>query len=453
MRDQVDVSRQALSASLRLDWQMSRGRLIGFLLLAGLLTRFAFFGWPTSSIIDEVYFARYVSSYFTHQYYFDVHPPLARLLVAGFAAWFDFEPVPYDTDWRQEYTDGNYLILRFLPGAFGVVFPVVIFLLAERLWRDRRLAFFIAALVVLENAVITQSRLLFWEVFQLTFGFLGLLFYCHFRHSGRMVHLALTGLCAGAAVSVKWTGISFVALPLAIETIDCLRGRLRWWRLLRCGAVILSLAATIYASAFYVHFSLLPLSGPGDAFMSREFQSGLAGNRHATDPPRAQMGFLAKLTEINGEMYRTNKRMRDHPFGSRWYQWPLGEKAVGYWRQGALNIKLQPNRVVWWSATLSMVLLAGLLVARRELWADYRVWMLAGGFLGNWLPFASIGRVMFLHSYFMALIFSLMTLGWVLSELPWTRDRYTWFLAPAAVGYLATLHLTYGIPPMLSGSP
>jgi len=34
----------------------------------------------------------------------------------------------------------------------------------------------------------------------------------------------------------------------------------------------------IYLSFFYIHFALLPTSGPGDSFMSPAFQETLSGN-------------------------------------------------------------------------------------------------------------------------------------------------------------------------------
>ena len=84
--------------------------------------------------------------------------------------------------------------------------------------------------------------------------------------------------------------------------------------------------------------------------MSQEFRMGLEGNRYTENQQaEPQLSFVQKFGELNRRMYLTNQRMRDHPYGSKWYQWPLGEKAVGYWRRGELDIAMQPNLVVWWA--------------------------------------------------------------------------------------------------------
>ena len=117
-----------------------------------------------------------------------------------------------------------------------------------------------------------------------------------------------------AALSVKWTAAGFVVLPLLVDGVDCLHRRLslRHWQ--RNASVVLSTAFVVYAASFYVHFALLPLSGKGDAFMSKAFQAELIGNKYAGDDSLPRLNFLEKFLELNAEMYRTNQRMRDHPY-------------------------------------------------------------------------------------------------------------------------------------------
>ena len=61
---------------------------------------------------------------------------------------------------------------------------------------------------------------------------------------------------------------------------------------------------------------------------------------------------------------------------------------------------MQPNLVVWWAGSLSMLLLVAAAVLRPKNWRDPLLWFLLAGYAMNWLPFALIPRVMFLHSYF-----------------------------------------------------
>ena len=47
-----------------------------FLLLAVLsfTVHFAFLSYPAQVVFDEVHFGKFVAGYFTHQYFFDIHP-------------------------------------------------------------------------------------------------------------------------------------------------------------------------------------------------------------------------------------------------------------------------------------------------------------------------------------------------------------------------------------------
>lgn len=426
----------------------SHAQPVCILLLLALLTRFAFFGWPTSSIIDEIYLGNYFSAYFTHEFYMDVHPPLAKLITAGFAALVDFAPIPFGTHWKQQYTDYNYLVLRFLPAVLGTLLVLIVYFLVFRICRNRKLAFLIALLAVFENALVTQSRSLFWENYLLVFGFGSIWAYLRFREHQRTSDLLLTAALAGAAVSVKWIGLSFVAIPVLMDGLELLARRIRLTVWLKTALGMAAAAMLIYSSAFYLHFSLLTHSGPGDPFMSRDFQAQLEGSKYAGDPGLRSLSFADKLVELNLEMYRTNQRMSDHPFGSPWYQWPLGKKAVGYWHEGDLHVRLHPNLVVWWAASASILALIVLMVIGRIPPGDKAAWLILVGYFINWLPFAWIGRVMFIHSYFSAFLFSLLALAHVMSAVPEQRRPDGILAGLAFIGFLATCHLTYGLPPM-----
>ena len=52
----------------------------------GIISRFAYLNWPAEVIFDEVHFGKFVSGYIRGIYFFDIHPPLAKLLLALFAA-------------------------------------------------------------------------------------------------------------------------------------------------------------------------------------------------------------------------------------------------------------------------------------------------------------------------------------------------------------------------------
>ncbi|MFN7088533.1 MAG: phospholipid carrier-dependent glycosyltransferase [Candidatus Paceibacteria bacterium] len=48
----------------------------------GLITRFLFIWNPPEVVFDEVHFGKFLYAYFTGEYYFDIHPPLGKLILA-----------------------------------------------------------------------------------------------------------------------------------------------------------------------------------------------------------------------------------------------------------------------------------------------------------------------------------------------------------------------------------
>ncbi len=60
-------------------------------LAAGVLTRFYHLSQPSQVVFDEVHFGTQASYYITGLYYYDVHPPLGKMILAlaGWLAGYD----------------------------------------------------------------------------------------------------------------------------------------------------------------------------------------------------------------------------------------------------------------------------------------------------------------------------------------------------------------------------
>ncbi|WP_263147866.1 phospholipid carrier-dependent glycosyltransferase [Pseudomonas sp. RIT-PI-AD] len=420
---------------------------LALLLAAALASRFLLFGHPRSAVIDEVYFAEYLSSYLTGDFYFDIHPPLARLLIAGFAASFGCKPVPFGTPWNLEYPDQDYLVLRFLPGLVGSLLPLLGYGLFLRLFRRRRLAFFGAGLLLLDNALLVQSRFLFFDVFLLAAGFASLLCYLYHRERGGWGWLLTSAVLAGAAVSVKWVALPFVLLPVALDYLGFMLGERRLRSVLKTAVAMLAGGVSLYLLVFAVHLHLLPHSGPGNAYVSPAFQQTLEDSPYAGRDDIQPLSFFGRLVELHQAMYAANQRMGGHPYSSRWYQWPLNEKPLAYWRQGEVDIALKGNSLLWWAGSASVALLGLILALKPALWRDPVASLALLGYLANWLPFALIDRVMFIHHYLPALIFSVIALGWLVARVPWLARHAPWLLLPFALGFVAQAPQSYGLAP------
>lgn len=88
----------------------------------------------THHSFDEVHFGKFAAHYITREYYFDVHPPFAKLLF-GLAGWF----VGFDGQFNFEnigdsYTENHvpYVGMRLLPAILGsLTIPIVYGIMKE----------------------------------------------------------------------------------------------------------------------------------------------------------------------------------------------------------------------------------------------------------------------------------------------------------------------------------
>jgi dolichyl-phosphate-mannose--protein O-mannosyl transferase len=72
--------------------------------------------------------------------------------------------------------------------------------------------------------------------------------------------------------------------------------------------------------------------------------------------------------------------------------------------------------------------------------------LILGGFLLNWLPFISIGRVMFLYHYMVALIFAILALAHIIDENKYRNKIFAVLIILNAAAFIFFAPLTYGLP-------
>ncbi len=411
------------------------------LVIASLVTHFLFFGYPSAVVFDEVYTGSFVSRYSTGEYYFDVHPPLAKLLEKFFG---DMIGASYNVDFSAigNTLPWGVILLRLLPLLAGVLLPLVIYYICRYLNFSKIASFTAGALVILENSLLVQARFILFDNIMLLFGFLATLLYLIYlcRQSKKSLVILSALLCAGA-FSIKWTGLAF---PLLIMIAEIVRVK----KVKECAkffAVYAGIGAIFYISIFATHFAYLDRSGPGDAFMTDRFQKTLVGSAHADDTTLKPKGFFGKFIELNVEMLAANKTLTvKHDYSSMWYTWPIMQRPIFYWQEPVVNgvgsyIYFLGNPIIYWLGALSII---GLFFFYRKKVALF----IFSGFLVNFLPFIFIGRVMFLYHYEAALIFSIIALIFLIDQGKYKKVIFPVLVCACLISFLYFSPLTYGLP-------
>jgi dolichyl-phosphate-mannose-protein mannosyltransferase len=326
---------------------------------------------------------------------------------------------------------------------------------------------------LLDNALLVMSRVILPDIFLIVFGLGAVSAYLAARsRSGkwRWVFLALSALLAGAAASVKWTGLSGLGVVLAAWFVDWVVAGRPVRQLLTEGALLVVIASAVYVASWGVHFGLLMHSGPGDPFMSTEFRMQLPGNsRYSPAAPR--LSLIAKISDAHHAIRYGNGSLQNasHPYASPWYTWPVMKHPVGLWQQDSTQTATSPhtmlillgNPVVWWSALIGAAIgLVGFFARRaRFTGKEFGFFVLLFGLLLNYLPFVGITRLMYLYHYLFPLVYLIAfavyaggaTLGWMKDDTaPWvwtsrgSAALYGGLILLMAIGFVYFAPFTFG---------
>ncbi|EME32480.1 dolichyl-phosphate-mannose-protein mannosyltransferase [Galdieria sulphuraria] len=310
------------------------------LTLLSFLTRFYRLDEPPAVVFDEFHFGKFVTWYFTGEYFFDIHPPLGKLFLylggtlGKFKTGFLFDAI------GAEYGETKFYVLRSVSGLFGTLSVPFMYLLCRVFGLSVESSILGSSLVLFDFMSLIESRLILVDSQLQFFCIVSLLSAFMLWNScpktwSRMFWLIMTAMLSGFAISIKWTALatpgaiaiaSFFGLFLMSRPLDL-------WECALAGLVGL----ITYVIPFYIHFRMLPLSGTGDAFMSVEFQKTLKGSPYY-DPIFPPESFWKNFLYLNKEMLRANSAIKErHPWESKWYEWPLNLRGLLYYTEELEN--------------------------------------------------------------------------------------------------------------------
>ncbi len=460
-----------------------RFKLLLVILALAAATQFMWLSYPRQVVFDEVHFGKFVTAYCcTGERFFDIHPPHAKLLVAGAAKLAGYEGDLSFSNIGQRYGAVSPIGLRAVPALMGMLLPLVIFILLRQLGAGQAAAFLGSMMVIFDNALTVQNRVISLDGVLLVAVFGCLSAYLGMEKSFRKSpfhwqrwawRACAAGALAGLAVGAKFTGLvaaGVLAVILAWRVLNVSSYKM----LARYLAVALLIAAsglTVYGAGWALHFALLTQSGPGDAWRVPQWDEGWL-----------PVTFVKETIELHRIMFDANYNLEaTHPDASRWWSWPYVGTPVFYWTQSGgegrvASIYFLGNLVVWWSiGALLIISLLGMcysfLYRRskqiRDFFAAYKleslkrlgsdgynkaVFIPLAGYIISYVPLARVPRALFLYHYLTPLLFALLAgLLWLdgtgffrKGSLMKQPPYYYVLLGAAAAMFLVFSPLTYG---------
>lgn len=303
-----------------------------------------------------MHFGGFASNYLRREYFFDVHPPLGKLLIAGAGYLFGFDgSFSFDMIGRSYITtSAPYVALRTLMVVLGVGSIALSYASLMEMGLSVTSAGLAAGLQGFDNALTVQSRFILLDSILIFFISGAVYAWIRFRQQRSRpfapqwwLWLCLTGASIGAATSVKMVGL-FTVGAIGVATVVDLWELADWRRrnsdatfkkhfLCRALALI-ALPVLIYVATFYVHFTVLTKTGPGDEYMSAEFQAMLEGNELHGKSRLVYYGHTMRLKSRVEDIYlhsHPHKYPREHEDGKISSE---GQQVTGYPAADANNL-------------------------------------------------------------------------------------------------------------------
>ena len=223
---------------------------------------------PDSVVFDEVHFGGFATRYLLRQYYFDVHPPLGKMLIAGIA-WLggfngDFEFAKIGDSYAATHVP--YLWMRSVMATLGSLSIVLATATLIELQIPSFYVWMAGLMMTIDTALITQTRFILLDAL-LMFGVMASVYtwtkFRGLRHRAFSLDwwtwLSLCGASLGLTLGTKMVGLFTVAL-IGIATLvdlwelgDKKRGmkeRVFWKHFAARFACLAMIPLTIYISSF-----------------------------------------------------------------------------------------------------------------------------------------------------------------------------------------------------------
>ena len=261
--------------------------------LCSFVTRFHTIELPPRVAWDETHFGKHANHYINGNFFFDIHPPLGKMLIAlvgymtGYQGTFSFkEP-------GLVYEDEFYIPIRIFCASLGTLIIPLVFETVWTLTASLHAALIASFLVIFDTGTLTLTQYILLDS-PLLFFIMSAVLSVTKLHSlfsptpsiRWYMWMAMTGFSIACAFGVKWVG-AFTVVYVGIITIKEL-----WDLLGDLNTSIMEIVAhflirvllliilpiVVYSGFFAVHFILLDKSGEGDGFFSSRFQTALIGN-------------------------------------------------------------------------------------------------------------------------------------------------------------------------------
>ena len=394
----------------------------------GLILRLWNLDSPKGKVFDEIYYATNAESLLQNGIEIDsksglaqfiVHPPTGKWLIAIGIKLFGYN----EFGWR------------FAAAIIGSISIILMYFTAKKLFNNKLLSVFATALISLDGLHLVHSRIALLDIFLLFFIQIAVLAFLHSKYW-------ISALSLGLACSVKWSGLYvLIALAFYVLVLDIRRNHY-------LGSQF-PIREMIRKSLFFrfLQFGIFPVVIYVASWFSW-FVTNTGWDRNYSSNP------LFSLWHYHSEILNFHTKLtEEHPYSANPWSWLIQGRPTSFFYEtpkscgGAScsqEILALGTPILWWAATLALIVTIGYWVSKREWQAEILLVVIGASYL-PW--FAIQERTMFSFYAVAFEPFLLLTVVYLLSKIVRYQRRIAIiFTAIVLVNFLYFLPIFLGLP-------
>lgn len=424
------------------------------LLLFNIATHYQNLARHNILIFDEWYHAKFAWNYLNGVPFFDIHPPLGKLMIA-WGMWINEHLNPFSPDifTVDTFTDRdgynpdfrvNTWGARWLTALFGVMLPFVMGIFAYSWTVDKRLMVITTIISSCDGLMLAESRLSLINIFIPVFGFASLtcfLWWSNPRLASPQWLLWCGSILMGCCISIKFNSLGYLGTMLLIYLLFFITNHLKLstWHIptLRdIGLFIFVIPIAIYIGLWMIHFEF-----NRDDLITVHRQIW-EGNQQ-----------LAQMWKETPE--------KENAYCSRWWSWFWLQRPIAYFFQSSPThhtaIYAISNPLLHYLSSLMVGIFPifmyidtyDLFTLRFNLYFKKEELMMVYGLLigwsANYLPWALVGRCLFLYHYTASLYFSIVLVSYLIYRFMFSQQLLLKFIG-CSMMFLIPLAFMYWLP-------
>ena len=377
---------------------------LGIILFFSFLIRLYSLGKIGDMIFDEVYFVQFSRNYLTGTEFFDIHPPLGKLIMAA----------------TFKYLGDTSFTWRIGQAVVGTLLILLAYLTGKEL-KSKITGLLTALVLALDGMILVYSRVGLLDIYLSFFILLCFYLFLKYTKNQKIIYLILAGVALGLAGSIKYIGaLVFVILILTaiIKKISIKEN---------IGKYLVFLI--IIPSVIYTSFFLFNFQGPD---------------------------FYRQVIDWHSQSFNYNITLKEtHPYGSKWWSWFLLLRPIWLYFKDIdgklVGVDGMGNPLAWWSSIVIIPML---------IWGTFQGYynkqkdgpinlILLCGFLVFLLCWAPFNRVLFYYHALPSFLFLSLGIGYYLeklSKINYGKYYLAIYILALAILFIYFLPIWIGVP-------